>query len=204
MGNKERVKHRGKYIGKDQMGMEKTLIFMSNGCEEVEALTVVDLLRRADIGITMVSLEEGLMVTGSHGIEMKADCMYSEADFDGSDMIILPGGLKGTQNLMEHEDLNKRIVEFNEKGKMLAAICAAPTVLAKDGILMDKSGTCYPGMADKMRPGVKEYKEDSVVVDKNVITSRGMGTAIDFSAAIIEHYKGSEAAKSMMETIVYK
>lgn len=183
--------------------MPKTMIFMSDGCEEVEALTVVDLLRRAEIEITMVSLKEELMINGSHNIGIKADCLYSEADFDSCDMIILPGGLRGTENIKAHEDLNKQIKSFNEKGKMLAAVCAAPTVFAADGILEDKCATSYPGKAAEMTP-VKEYKEDSVVVDGNVITSRGLGTSIEFAAAIIGHFKGKEAAEKVLKAIVYK
>lgn len=184
--------------------MAKTMIFMSDGCEEVEALMVVDLLRRAGVEITMVSLEEGLIVNGSHGIGMRADCLYGEADFEKCEMIILPGGLKGTENLKAHQDLNRNIKVFFEQGKMLAAICAAPTVFAQDGILKDKCATSYPSMKDEMEPAVKEYKEEPVVVDGNVITSRGLGTAIEFSAAIIEHFKGKEAANKVLSAIVYR
>lgn len=183
--------------------MAETMIFMSDGCEEVEALTVVDLLRRAGVGITMVSLEEGLIVNGSHNIRMKADCLYSEADFESCEMIILPGGLKGTANLMAHQDLNAKIKSFDEQGKMLAAICAAPTVFAAAGILKERCATSYPGKKGEMTP-VGEYKEESVVIDKNIITSRGLGTAIEFSAAIIEHFKGKEAADKVLEAVIYR
>lgn len=179
------------------------MIFMSNGCEEVEALTVVDLLRRAGVGITMVSLEEGLIVNGSHNIGMKADCLYGEADFESCEMIILPGGLKGTENLMSHQDLNAKIKSFNEQGKMLAAICAAPTVFAAAGILKERCATSYPSKKSEMTP-VGEYKEEPVVVDKNVITSRGLGTAIEFSAAIIEHFKGKDTADKVLGDIIYR
>lgn len=182
--------------------MQKTAIFLADGFEEIEALTVVDLLRRAKIDITMVSIMESKSVYGSHGIAVEADTTFDSFDFDGVDMLILPGGMPGTSNLDACEPLKDKIKEFNDAGKMLAAICAAPTVYGKMGLLEGKRATCYPGREPDLLGA--SCQTEAVVRDGNFITSRGMGTAIDFGLAIIEHFQGINAAKDMAEKIVYK
>ena len=124
--------------------MAKTAIFLAEGFEEIEALTVVDLLRRAGIEITMASITESRQVTGSHDIKVEADALLSDINFDDIDMIILPGGMPGTNNLDACEELTAHIREFADAGKKLAAICAAPRVFGKMGILSGKRATCYP------------------------------------------------------------
>jgi len=182
--------------------MQKTAIFLADGFEEIEALTVVDLLRRAKIDITIVSIMESKSVYGSHEIAVEADTTFDDFDFDGVDMLILPGGQPGTKNLYACEPLKDKIKEFNAEGKMLAAICAAPTVYGKMGLLQGKKATCYPGCEVDLTGA--DFQTSSVVKDGNFITSRGMGTAIDFGLAIIEHFQGINAAKDMAERIVYK
>ena len=182
--------------------MPKTAIFLADGFEEIEALTVVDLLRRANIEISTVSIMGRKNVTGSHKITVEADALLEETDFDSLDMLILPGGMPGTTNLADCKALTDKIKEFDEKDKMLCAICAAPTVFGKLGILKGKKACCFPGREDDLLGA--DVQTSSVTKDGHFITSRGMGTAIDFGLAIIEHYQGSDAATSMASKIVYR
>ncbi len=182
--------------------MSKTVIFLADGFEEIEALTVVDLLRRAGIDITTASIMGRKTVTGSHKIAVSADCLIDEVDFDKTDMIILPGGMPGTTNLGACKPLTDKIIEFDSKDKMICAICAAPTVLGKLGLLKGKKACCYPGCEVDLTGA--DVQTTTVTKDGHFITSRGMGTAIDFGLAIIEHFQGAEAASSMADKIVYK
>ena len=181
--------------------MAKTVIFLADGFEEIEALTVVDLLRRAGIEITTASIMGRKNVTGSHNITVEADALLDEIDFNNTDMLILPGGMPGTTNLDNCEPLKAQISKFNDQGKMLAAICAAPTVYGKMGLLQGKKATCFPGREPDLLGADVQISE--TVKDDNFITSRGMGTAIPFGLAIIGHYQGAEAASEMAKKIVY-
>ncbi|MBQ1993403.1 MAG: DJ-1/PfpI family protein [Lachnospiraceae bacterium] len=181
--------------------MAKALIFLAPGHEEVEMLTVVDMLRRAKISIDMVSITDTLEVTSSHNVTIKADKLFSEADFSEAEMLILPGGLPGTPNLLAYEPLTAKLKEFNKAGKLLAAVCAAPTILANLGILKGHKATCYPDYADKL-PGAI-YEKKPVVRDGNIITSRGMGTCIDFAGEIIAALDSEETAASIKNKIIY-
>lgn len=181
--------------------MANTAIFLANGFEEIEALTVVDILRRAQIGITTVSITGSKSVEGSHGIKVEADETFDNYDFGNTDMIILPGGMPGTKNLDACAPLKAKIEEFNNSGKMLAAICAAPTVYGKMGLLNGKRACCYPGCEGDLLGA--SVSTDPVTKDGNIITSRGMGTAIPFALAILEHFKGKEAADQMAKGIVF-
>ncbi len=182
--------------------MPKTAIFLADGFEEIEALTVVDLLRRADIDITTVSIMGRKNVTGSHKITVEADSLLEDTDFDSLDMLILPGGMPGTTNLGACKALTDKIKEFDEKDKMLCAICAAPTVFGGLGILKGKKACCFPGREGDLLGA--DVQTTPVTKDGHFITSRGMGTAMDFGLAIIEHYQGRDAATSMASKIVYK
>lgn len=181
--------------------MANTAIFLADGFEEIEALTVVDLLRRAGIEIEMASIMGRKNVTGSHNICVEADMLLEDVDFDSIDMIILPGGQPGTRNLDNCQLLKDKISAFDKAGKMLAAICAAPTVYGKMGILSGKKACCYPGCEADLKGADVQTLE--VTKDGNFITSRGMGTAIAFGLAIIEHFQGKEAAVDMGKKIVY-
>lgn len=181
--------------------MAKVYIFLANGFEEIEGLTVVDLLRRAQIDVEMVSIEESIHVTGSHNISVKADCLFKKAKFDEADMLVLPGGMPGTIHLLHHVELVEKIKEFHRAGKMLGAICAAPSVLGACGVLTGKKAVCYPGFEEKLLGAHVEYQP--VIQDGNVITSRGMGTAIDFGLKIIEHFSGKKKADEIKESIIY-
>ena len=182
--------------------MKKLGIFMANGCEEIEGLAVVDLVRRTgEIEITTISISDTKQVEGAHKITFFADALASEVKFDELDGVILPGGMPGTLNLGADENVNAVIKKFAEEGKMVAAICAAPSVLGAAGILEGRHATCYPGFEDKLTGA--EVLEDAVVIDGHVITSRGMGTAIDFGLAIIWYLLDDEKAEKVKNGIMY-
>lgn len=181
--------------------MSKLGIFMADGCEEIEGLTVVDLVRRAGIEIEMISVSGNDTVTGSHKIAFGTDVKKADADYASYDGIVLPGGMPGTTHLMEDETVNRVIKEFAQDGKLVAAICAAPSVLGNAGLLEGKSATCYPGVEGKLTGA--NFVTNSVAKDGNIITSRGLGTAIDFAAEIVAYLLDKDAAKSLKESIVY-
>ena len=181
--------------------MAKTAIFLANGFEEIEALTVVDLLRRAGIEIIMTSVTGEKNVTGSHDIKVEADQLIENLDFDDIDMIILPGGMPGTTNLDNCDLLKEKIQVFSEDGKLLAAICAAPTIYGKMGLLKGKRACCFPGRENDLIGA--DIQTTEVAKDGNFITSRGMGTAIPFGLSIIAQFQGENAASDMAKKIVY-
>lgn len=182
--------------------MARVYIFLANGFEEIEGLTVVDLLRRANVDIQMVSIEESIQVTGSHNITVNADCLYKDAKFDDADMLVLPGGMPGTINLLHHAGLVEKIKEFHKNGKWLAAICAAPSVLGACGVLTGKKACCYPGFEDKLLGATIEYQP--VIHDGNVITSRGMGVANDFGLKLIEVLESKSLADEVKQSVLYE
>ncbi|MCR5482718.1 MAG: DJ-1/PfpI family protein [Clostridia bacterium] len=176
-------------------------LHLAEGFEEIEAVTVVDILRRARFDIQTVSLTGSLDVTGAHGITISADTIIEKADYDDCDMIILPGGMPGTVNLAQSEILMNRIREFAEGNKYVAAICAAPMVLAAAGILQGKKATIYPGMENKLE-GAK-VKKDTVVTDGRIITSKGPGTAMEFALVIVELLRGKPIASTLKKDLIF-
>ena len=173
--------------------MSKVNVYLADGFEEVEGLTVVDLLRRAGIEIDMVSIM-------GRKIPVLADKLFEEQD--DPDVIVLPGGMPGTLHLKAHEGLADLIRKADKEGKLLAAICAAPTIYGEMGLLEGKNATCYPGMEDKLLGA--NWQEQPVVVDGNFVTSRGVGTAIAFALTLVTILKDEETAKSLANSIVYK
>ena len=181
--------------------MSKIAICMADGCEEIEGLTVVDLVRRAKLNIDMISINGTDMVKGSHGIEFKCDKLIEDVDFGDYQGIVLPGGIPGTPNLESNDCVTEAVKKFAEEGKMVAAICAAPSILGHLGILDGKKATSYPGF-DREMSGCK-YKTDSVVKDGNIITSRGMGTAIDFGLGYYRIYDRKRKLQIPWQKILY-
>ena len=182
-------------------------IFLADGCEEIEALTVVDIVRRAGIDIKGVSIkisgsEESKLIRGSHGIEFMADLCIDELDFAEVKMIVLPGGLPGTVNLENCDVLIEHIKKFNAEKKYLAAICAAPGILGRLGMLKDREAVSYPSVEAEL--SAKHIPAKEVAVSDNIITSRGMGTAIAFSLKIVEIFKGEKIAADLGKAVVYK
>lgn len=180
--------------------MKRINIFLADGFEEVEAFTVVDILRRAGARIDMVSVTKDLAVRSSHGVEVKADKLFEEADRD-ADLLVLPGGMPGTLSLKAHEGLAGLLKEFYGEGKYIAAICAAPTVFGSLGFLEGRRATCYPSMEDGLIGA--EKVTDPVVADGNVITSRGVGTAIPFALVLVEILLGKNKAEEVKQAIVF-
>lgn len=182
--------------------MTKVYIFMADGCEEIEALTPADLLRRAGIEVCMVSIMGRKTVHGAHEITFEADMLFEEADFSDGDVFMLPGGMPGTANLAAYQPLMELLKEKEKEGKRLAAICAAPAlILGLNGFLQGKKAVCYPGMEEKLLGA--EVQKAAVVTDGNITTSRGMGTAIAYGLEIIRLLQGEEAAAKMKTSVVY-
>lgn len=182
--------------------MRKIAVFFAEGFEEIEALTVVDLCRRAGIDTQMVSVTGKKPVTGSHGIMVQMDGVFEETVFSELDMIVLPGGMPGTKNLEAHAGLMDYVDAFHKEGKGIAAICAAPSILGHRGILKGRKACSYPGFEKDLEDAIVVY--DKVAVSEHIITSRGMGCAIDFSLAIIEMLCDKVTADKMAETIIYR
>jgi 4-methyl-5(b-hydroxyethyl)-thiazole monophosphate biosynthesis len=177
-------------------------VHLASGFEEVEALTVVDLLRRGKIDTEMVSVTGNKTVRGTHGIDIIADTLFEEADYDACEMIVLPGGSLGTAALDIHERLAEKLADFARKGKWIAAICAAPSVLARKNLLAGKRATIYTDLSEEIMAGKGIYKSEKVVVDGKFITSRSLGTAIDFALAIIKALKGERSAARIEKTLL--
>jgi len=166
----------------------KVCAFLAEGYEEVEALAVVDVLRRAKADVKIVSVTEEYLVESSRGVTIKADALFNDIDYDEVDLLFLPGGLPGTNNLYDFEPLRKLIYKFNDEGKRLAAVCAAPSVFGRMGILNGKKATCYPGFEDMLEGAV--CVPDRVVTDGNITTSRGMGTSVELGLEIVRLFAG--------------
>jgi len=181
--------------------MSKIGIFMADGCEEIEGLTVVDIVRRAKMDITMISVNGKREVTSSHGVTFLADAVAEEVDYGALDGIVLPGGMPGTRYLGECRPLTELLLQFFREGRKVAAICAAPSVLGGLGILEGKKAACYPGFEDKLKGA--EVVFDQVVRDGNVTTSRGMGTAIPFALDLVSQLVSEEKAQELKTGIIY-
>lgn len=181
--------------------MSRVYIFLADGFEEIEGLTVTDLLRRAKIETEMVSIMENRQILGSHGIGIQADGLFSDYDYADAEVLVLPGGMPGTRNLGAHKGLCALLEKHYEAGGKLAAICAAPSVFGQLGFLHGKKATCYPGFEGELK-GAQVCKE-KVVTDGNVITAKGMGAAIEFGLELIRQLKGEKTANEIKEGIMY-
>ena len=182
--------------------MSKVYVFLADGTEEVEALTAIDLLRRAKVEVVTVSIMGRKHIISSHQIGIAADEVFGASDYMDGDMIVLPGGLPGTTYLKEHEELRKVLLSYKEAGKYLAAICAAPTVLGSNGMLEGKQAVCYPGFEEELIGAT--VVAQGVVTDGQFITSKGLGTAIDFSLELVRVLVSAECANQIAKAIQYK
>lgn len=172
-----------------RMIVSKAALFMIDGFEETEALTTVDILRRGQVEVTMISLGSGKMLTGGHDIRIEADEMFGDMIHQDFDILLIPGG---TIAYLEHEGLMEMVRKYADEGKMLGAICAAPALFGRLGILNGKRAVCYPGM-EKWLTGAS-IMPDAVVTDGNITTSKGPGTTVDFALHILELLHGKEVA----------
>ena len=183
--------------------MAKAYVFFADGFEEVEALTTVDLLRRGGVATTTVSVKSEPYVTGAHGVTIRTDALFDEIDRDDADLYVLPGGQPGTNNLEQHDGLRALLIRANEDpSKKIAAICAAPLVFGHLGFLKGKRATCYPGVEGELFGA--ETLTDEVVIDGDIVTSRGVGTAIPFGLALIGELVSAETAAKVAESIVFR
>lgn len=181
--------------------MAKVYTFLADGCEMVEALAVVDVLRRAGIDTVTVSVSDRHEVLSSHKVVLQADTLFEDNDYKDADVLFLPGGMPGTKNLEAHQGLVALLKQHNEQGKLLAAVCAAPSVYGHLGFLKGKKATCYPGF-EKDLIGA-EYVPDRVVKDGNIITSRGMGTAINLGLKLVSVLISEQKADDIGKAIQY-
>lgn len=182
--------------------MNKIYVFLADGFEEIEGLTVVDLVRRAGLDVETVSITGSKEINGAHGIRVLADRLFEEGSLNDGDMLVLPGGMPGTRTLQAHEGLKLLLLDYQARNKKISAICAAPSVLGAHGLLQGKRATCYPGFEEKLLGATAV--EDRVVIDGNIITSRGLGTAIDFSLEIITLFLGKEASEKVAKAVIYR
>lgn len=166
-------------------------VHLAEGFEEIEAITIADVVRRGGIEAKLVSVTGNRIVKGAHGIEIASDLLMEEADYAGCDMIALPGGMPGAHNLRDNKELCRQIAKFDAEGKALAAICAAPLVFGSLGILCGRKATIYPGLEEQL--GGAEYIPFPVVRDGNIITAQGPSSAMNFGIAIVKYFKGEEA-----------
>lgn len=174
-------------------------LFLADGFEEVEALTPVDFLRRAGIEVTTVGIG-GKKIVGAHGIEVVADICDSDAKADGIEMVVLPGGMPGTLNLDASETVHRFVVEAVKVGGHIAAICAAPSIYGKLGLLKGRKAVCYPGF-EKYLEGA-EVVDAGVVTDGAVTTARAAGSAAEFALELIRVLRGEEAAKKVRASVI--
>lgn len=175
-------------------------ILLGTGFEEMEALTPCDLLRRAGVELSLVGID-GIEITGSHGISVRADLTLEEVSTVNLEMLVLPGGLRGVESILNSPAALKLIRLAWEAGKFVCAICAAPTILAKLGILQDTPATCYPGKEREM--GDAKLVSRPVVRSGKLITGRAAGSGVEFSLALIEALKGEAEARRIAKQIVY-
>ena len=188
-------------VKKEEETMSRLAIFFGTGYEEIEALTVVDILRRAKEDIVMVSITGEREVTGSHGISVQMDQLLTEVNFEEIDGIVLPGGMPGTKNLEACGALMEQVDAFVKEGKLVAAICAAPSILGQLGLLKDKKATCYPGFEDALT-GAK-LTGAGVVTDGNITTARGLGYALDLGIELASLLVDRPVALQVKDSIQY-
>ena len=181
--------------------MVNTAVLFATGFEEVEGLTVVDLLRRANINTIMVGVEEK-KVTGAHDVNITTDKTLDEINIDQLDALILPGGAPGFQNLRKNKRVLSMIKDAYEKKKIVAAICASPSVLATACVLKNKKATIYPGMEEEIKKGEGIIYDDLVVVDNNIVTSKGPATTMLFALKLIELLKDKETSEDVKNKVL--
>ena len=176
-------------------------VFLANGFEEVEAITPVDIMRRAGLDVRTVSIYDSPMVTGAHKVPIQTDMVFCQVDFSQVDLIVLPGGLPGSTNLDACEPLCQAIKKHTEGGKPVAAICAAPLVLGHLGLLVGRKATCYPGVEPELTGAT--CTGAMVEVDGNIITGKGPAAAFEFGYTLVEQLKSPEATLPLRDGMLY-
>ena len=179
---------------------KKVYVFLADGFEEIEAITPLDVLRRAEIETVSVSISSTKRVTGAHGITVEADVLLTELNIADADLIVLPGGMPGTKNLAECQLLLDTVLAHAQAGKLTAAICAAPSILGMLDLLKGKEATCFPGWEDKLTGAL--YDKVPCIVDGNIVTSRGPGTAMEFSMRLVELLTDATTASELARRMI--
>lgn len=182
--------------------MKNVYVFLADGFEEIEALATVDVLRRAGVQVTTVSINPTEVVTGAHGVPVVADVLFDDAALADADLLVLPGGMPGAANLDAHEGVCAALKAQAESGKCLAAICAAPMVLGHLGLLNGKNATCYPGFEGELDGA--EYTAAPVEKDGNIITGRGPAAVLPFAYALAEALVGEEVVCQVKSGMLYE
>lgn len=177
--------------------MDKILVFLADGFEEIEALTVVDYFRRVNIGVDTVSIKNDYFVMGSHNIIVRADKLIDKINLDDYSVLFIPGGRKGAERLRDDINVIRIVKKFNQDKKTIAAICAGPIVLDKAGIVSDKSIVSHPSVENKLKNIANYKKEELVVEDDNIFTSRGAGASIYLALKLIEKICGKEVKEEL-------
>ncbi len=180
---------------------QKVYLFLADGFEEIEALATVDVLRRAAVTVTTVSVNATDIVVGAHGVPVLADALFADCSFEDADMLVLPGGTPGAANLDAHEGLCAAIQQHADAGKWLAAICAAPMVLGHMGLLKGKKATCYPGFEPQLENAT--YTAALVEVDGHIITGKGPAAVLPFAYTLAEVLVGEEVVAGLKAGMLY-
>jgi 4-methyl-5(b-hydroxyethyl)-thiazole monophosphate biosynthesis len=181
--------------------MTRALVPIADGSEELEAVTIVDLLRRAGWDVTLASIQGKGPITASRGVKLLPDACWEELDLLSYDLLILPGGLQGTEALCQNDGVQEAVRIFDIEEIWIGAICAAPLALHTAGILAERAFTCYPGIEEKM--GRTDRSEEPVVVDQHIVTSQGPGTAIPFALKLIELIDGAPASEAIASELIF-
>lgn len=182
--------------------MAKAYVFLADGFEDIEALAPVDILRRGGIDVKTVSINATDMVASAHGVQVKADMMFADADFSDADLLMLPGGMPGAKNLDEHEGVRAALVRHAEQQKLIGAICAAPMVLGHLGLLRGKRATCYPGFETELDGAT--YTAEPCTTDGNIITGKGPGASFAYAYRLLEELKGASVVAELKKGMMYE
>ena len=182
--------------------MSKAAIFLATGFEEIEAINIIDVLRRGGVDLHIVSVSGMEFVEGAHGIVVKSDALFFSIDYSDYELFILPGGMPGTTNLSKHEGLCALLKSVNEQNKRIGAICAAPIVLGQEGLLTGKLATCYPGFETGLA-GANILDQD-IVRDGNIITGRGAGVAISFALELLKDYMDKTEVQQLGKKLIHR
>jgi 4-methyl-5(b-hydroxyethyl)-thiazole monophosphate biosynthesis len=182
--------------------MTHILVALAPGFEEMEAVIPIDVWKRAAFDVTSISVNNSKNVEGAHNITVIADKLISEINFDQSDMIFLPGGMPGAQNLDNCQQLKKALIDFDKQKKTLGAICAAPMVLGHCNILNQKKATCFPGFENELYGAV--YTGANVQTHQHIITAKGAGIAMQFALEVVAHFNGSDFANNLAKKMLVK
>ena len=185
--------------------MKKVYVFLADGFEDVEALIPIDVWRRGGVDVTTVSISDFPLVNSAHDVNIEADIMFEQGEFDDADLIFLPGGMPGATNLFEHKGVCKTVVDQHMAGKKVAAICASPAVvLAPLGILEGKKATCYPGFEQALDQAGAKYTGDLVTVDGNITTGEGPAAAFPYAYELLTQLVDKQTSDQIAEGMRFK